>query len=775
MSKNLVHIHTTEGAKVLYLYPPHHNPAAYLYVEDAAESGDATCQLLEGTEYEYRFEDNKLCFVNDSPMLKPSLDESHRGRIITGNHVGTLHLKVVDGLDEIIGCIDFEVRSKKMDYKSDYQKMMADITAYYTELVMLSSSPVTQRFMPDANESSRTLYQKFAFVKSIIESEEFDDALHEILYNPVRNWAETTIEKPICATRRIGQSAMRQIASAGNRMRLSKGVLIDGGLDTVPRTIQVVSKKDTIDTAENRFVKYVLTTFHDFCRGIQDLQHAAENAKLMSEARVCCRRLESILSNNFFREIHNPQFIALNSPVLQKREGYREVLQAWTIFDLAAKLTWKGGDNVYSAGKRNVAALYEYWLFFKLLELVSEKFELSPKDKSSLVHLDKDGIDLNLKQGRMIMVGGTYKSPSRNLHIRFFYNRTFGHNSAHDKRGSWTTTMRPDYTLSIWTGDITEDKAEEQNTIVHIHFDAKYRLDNILLLEDYDYKNTDRDEYDEELTESLNEEKRQEQIGVYKRADLLKMHAYNDAIRRTGGSYVLYPGTKEKNLKGFHEIIPGLGAFPVSPNTFEEDAVAIKQFIDDLIMHFMNRISQREAKAYYDYEIHQNPPATVVCEPMPEPYGERRHLIPTKTNVLIGYCKDKDHMDWVLLNKCYNTRTGTNTGSLRLSKEITTAQYLLLHCKSDKVQLMLQLDGKGARVMSKEELQSHAPKGNYTLTRPYYIVFDLLDSKVEPEFKDAAWDLAKMRREGLLGDHRMSAVPVGVSLATLMNYLKKKS
>ena len=57
MSKNLVHIHTTEGEKVLNLYPPHNNPAAYKYVEDAAESGEAACQLLEGTEYEYRFED----------------------------------------------------------------------------------------------------------------------------------------------------------------------------------------------------------------------------------------------------------------------------------------------------------------------------------------------------------------------------------------------------------------------------------------------------------------------------------------------------------------------------------------------------------------------------------------------------------------------------------------------------------------------------------------------------------------------------------------------
>ena len=159
MSKNLIHIHTTHGVKVLYLYSPHHNPGAYQYVEDAAEYGEAACQLLEGAEYEYRFEDNNLCFVNDSPLLKPSIDESHRGRIITGNHVGTLHLKVIDGCEEIIGCIDFEVRSKKIDYKSDYQKMMADITAYYTELVMLSSSPVTQRFMPDAHESSRTLYR----------------------------------------------------------------------------------------------------------------------------------------------------------------------------------------------------------------------------------------------------------------------------------------------------------------------------------------------------------------------------------------------------------------------------------------------------------------------------------------------------------------------------------------------------------------------------------------------------------------------------------------
>lgn len=770
MSKNLIHICTVEGDKVLYLYPPHHSPAAYLYVENAPEDyGEAPHQLLEGTEYEYRFEDEGVSFVNDSPLLKPSLDENHRGRIITGNYVGTLHLKVTEGDNEIIGCIDFEVRSKKMDYKSDYQKMMADITAYYTELVMLSSSPVTQKFMPDENENSKTLYQKFAFVKSIIESAEFDDAIHEILYNPVRTWAETTIEKPICATRRIGRNAMRQIASAGSRMPLPEDVMIDGGLASVPRSLHVTYKKDTVDTTENRFVKYVLTTFHDFCRGIQDLKHASENDKLMKEAKMCCLKLEGVLSNSFFREIHNPQFIALNSPVLQKREGYREVLQAWTIFDLAAKLTWKGGDNVYEAGKRNVAALYEYWLFFKLLELISEKFELNPKDKAALVYHDKEGVDLCLKQGRMIMVGGIYKSASRDLHIRFFYNRTFRHNGTHDKRGSWTTTMRPDYTLSIWTGTIYEAEAEKQNTIVHIHFDAKYRVDHIQLLDQYDDPNVD----DETLEETLNEEKRQEQLGLYKRADLLKMHAYNDAIRRTGGSYVLYPGTKGNSLRGFHEIIPGLGAFPVNPNTFEEDAIAIKQFVDDLILHFMNRVSQRETRAYYDYEIHQAEPSIVVYEPMPEPYGEKRHLIPSKTNVLIGYCKDEEQLEWILQNKCYNTRTGTNNGSLRLTEEITTAKYLLLHSQRGTFQRLLKLEEKGARVMSNDELLQRAPKGSYKPSRPYYIVFDLLDDETEPEFKNVVWDLAKMREDKLLGDYRQSGAPVGISLATLMRYVKK--
>src|SRR5690606_6737162 len=101
---------------------------------------------------------------------------------------------------------------------------------------------------------------------------------------------------------------------------------------------------------------------------------------------------------------------------------------------------------------------------------------------------------------------------------------------------------------------ISETEAEKQELIVHVHFDAKYKIAN---LTDFLEQNTEND---------LDEEKAENRKGIYKNADLLKMHAYKDAIRRTGGAYVLYPGDKSINQKGFHEIIPGLGAFPVKPS-----------------------------------------------------------------------------------------------------------------------------------------------------------------------------------------------------------------
>lgn len=751
----------------LLVYPQSSN-AKVFEDEQAAEMGEARWQLVEGEEYEYEFEGNYR--FKEHELVRPFKSNPSRGLIKTGIYVGCLTLIVTNDAG-FEAEVSFELRSVKMDYRTDYKTMLHDITSHFTDLVMMQGAPVTQRFEVDPNENSNTLYQQFAFMKSLIDSEEFEEALNKILYNPIHKWTGTTIEKDICSVGRIGRQELKQIASSKNRLPLGEGTTIGDHIDSVPRRLSVSYKKDTVDVVENRFVKFVLQSFSSFCSMIQQCINASP--RLRTEAELTANKLTGWLSRSFFLDVSNLQTMALNSPALQRKEGYREVLQAWMMSKLAAQITWKGGDNVYQAGKRNVAALYEYWVFFKLLDIVKQTFhlELKEDDEKKLVKTDKDHINLELKQGRRIMIGGVYRTATRLLKVRLYYNRTFSTSDQLDKSGSWTTAMRPDYTLSIWPGNIEEDEAEEQDLIVHIHFDAKYKLNRILLSEkDPDETHTFVDE-DEDLSEEdllMNQEKQEEEKGIYKRVDLLKMHAYKDAIRRTSGAYILYPGSKNKSLRGFHEVLPGLGAFCLSPNSIEKDSKEIEHFLHDILWHMLNRASQRERMSYHTYEIHKNEPS-VVCESMPEPYGSDRNLIPEETFVLLGSYKDEDHLQWILNNGIYNLRTGTKNGSVHLKQEITSAKYLLLH-KGDK-QLFIKLNGQGPRMMPKVDLEKKPYHHLYSPSLPYYIVFDLNAMGTEDEFKNVKWDIKQMISDGVLGKGHSSAEPRGISMVELMKYV----
>ena len=465
---------------------------------------------------------------------------------------------------------------------------------------------------------------------------------------------------------------------------------------------------------------------------------------MKAEASQTMERLYEHLDNQFFRQISQPTHMNMNSPVLQRKEGYREVLQAWLLFDLAAKLNWTGGDDVYDAGKKNVATLYEYWLFFKLLELVSEFFNLKPASKNDLVQIDADGINLSLRQGKMRMVSGQQETFSRILNVAFYYNRTFNrvsddHDPIH-KAGSWTMTMRPDYTLSLWPGKITEQEAERQELVTHIHFDAKYRLDKVLL-ED---KDTGKD-----INEELAEEKQEQELKIYKRGDLLKMHAYKDAIRRTSGAYVLYPGTdKREPMRGFHEIVPGLGAFSIRPGHWQEDSVYLKQFLAEVKAHLMDRTSDREKLSYYQYDVHLEANKSMTMESLPEAEGENRDFLPDETTVLIGYYKNQDHLDWIMKNWLYNGRAGERGGAIAVSKEIVTARYILLH--NGREASLFKINLGGPKVFGYKEMvdRKYPFNPNENNEDKIYLVFRLNKNGIEKELQKYEWhpeDIKKLK------------------------------
>ena len=140
--------------------------------------------------------------------------------------------------------------------------------------------------------------------------------------------------------------------------------------------------------------------------------------------------------------------------------------------------------------------------------------------------------------------------------------------------------MRPDCSLLIAPHD--PRKVGEE---IWLHFDAKYRIDQYtsLFIDD-----------DDDVGEST-------RVGSAKSDDLRKMHAYRDAIRRTSGAYVLYPGgdgDSHPPHQEYHEILPGLGAFVLRPTDSGEASSAssnkLRAFLRDVLDHTAAQGSGRE-------------------------------------------------------------------------------------------------------------------------------------------------------------------------------------
>lgn len=759
------------GEIKLCVYPASNN-AMLFEEEDAVDYGESRWQLQEGCIYEYELVANNgrtYQFIKENEIVRFSHSPRHpnAGTFKTGIYVGSLTLLIKDtALNCEVAKVDIEIKSVKAEYRTDYRKMMEDITAYYTDLVLMQGSPVTQKLEIDYDTPQQTLYQRYAFVRSIVESSAFQEAIHKIISNPVRKWEETIVERNVCNVKRLSRKNMHQIATSRDRILVHNGC--DMGLPieigSVPRTLTVAYKRDTLDNPENQFIKFVIRSFSSFCSDLRSKKNA--NDRLKAEIDKTMDVLNGHLNTLFLKQVSMPSQLNLNSPVLQRKEGYREILQAWLMFDLAAKLSWKGGDNVYEAGKRNVAVLYEYWVFFKLLEVISRVFDIDPVSINNLVKTDADQINLEIQQGKTTMIEGLYDAGRRKFNVRFYYNRTFVHTRESEelyKAGSWTMNMRPDYTLSIWPGEIDMEQAEKEDLIVHIHFDAKYRVNKV------DF-GLDDSVNEEQMSKDLLNEKKEQEEGIYKRADLLKMHAYKDAIRRTSGAYILYPGTVHRRLKGFHEIIPGLGAFCLTPSNYDEELITLQVFLLKIVEHMLDRTSQRERMSYHMNKVY-NTPSKQVQEQMPEPVGNNRGFMPDETWVILGYVKNDKQLEWIRKTGLYNFRTGTQNGSVRLSRNLVSSRYLLLHAHGESIEF-IKLADEGPRVFRRSDLlrMGYPPSDDEEKKKDdIYIVYRLEPKLTEPEWAQYNWKISDVTD---MKGHQM-AVPKPVKLSDLMLKLNK--
>ena len=756
---------------------------------EARTRGEEPVQLRERARYSYRViaeagedwdlkEDRGIVAAQDPDALGT-------GEIETGDYCGVLPLVVVrrsDGAEVARGAV--EVRSVKLNYRDHYRGMLSFISERCAGLLLESRSATRLRLSPEWRRNRAALEQQLEFLRQTLESRIFKGAVDEILRQPHRLLQNEPRRQPVSHPFKAGRDVGKQLAAAGARVALPSNHPLRSGtpaLGSLPERITVLARRDLLDTAENRFVKMVLVEFRDFlCEVATWLgrnsggKQSPDNARLLKEVARLRGGLETLLGRGFFAEVGLPRTVPLGSPVLQRKQGYREILRVWLMFHAGAQLAWDGGEEVWRAGARNVATLYEYWLFFQLEALFRSLFSCAEPLHTILVDRSGGVPSLKLKRGVGLQtpVGGVWnRVAGRPLHAEFHFNRKFAQVSDHQRPGSWTRAVQPDYTVSIWPAEFaTAAEAEEAEVIVHVHFDAKYRIENVKAI------------FGEEGGESvLGEEVAEtERRTEAKYADLLKMHAYRDAIRRTAGAYVLYPGNsgdgrkyQEYELQGFHEVLPGLGAFAVRPRT---DGTAdglneLRLFLEDVV----KLVSARDRERGLEKEemgVHEEA-GKYAAGGVAGGVSERSH------HVVVAWCDSEAELEWIR-SQCLRgeglayVRLGRRPGTWHVPPEFASARHVVFRTHGGvAVPGLWRLKRGGYRVFTGNDLARMgcpAVEGG-----GIYAVFDV---EFDGEYAECRWDgaalnellLALERRRGHLwqGLYRRSPDPRVLALEDLL-------
>jgi len=265
-------------------------------------------------------------------------------------------------------------------------------------------------------------------------------------------------------------------------------VVVVDGKGYAPTKVLQRNKYETFDTLENRFAKHFLAELIGWCERIfEKLANMIdeENKKEISELYAT---LEYFWNDPIFSDVGELTMFPYTSQVLLKREGYRDLLELWREFKAYSPFF---GELERAIANKDIAKLYEYWCFFRLIEELENIF-----GKCEL----KTAVDPTGE----LSEGNVYAEFENGW--RLYYNKLL-------RDESYSVPLRPDFSLF------------DRNGLVGV-FDAKFKLDVV---------NVDKfAEEDKEIVYKPN-------IQTWaKLEDIYKMHTYRDALKAKF-AVVLYP------------------------------------------------------------------------------------------------------------------------------------------------------------------------------------------------------------------------------------------
>lgn len=618
--------------------------------------------------------------------------------------------------NEVLG---FDVVSPKLDTKNDLNIIIQQIRNEFGDLVFRYLTLTFQQFEYGKDVNNDVIW--LSVFKQIIE--EYKRAVRFIINAPHnKTYLKEEYRRPDRIKKWNNQLAIQY--KNAERQNAEKAMRI---------YYRVEMAESTNDTTENRFVKYTLERISERLKSLLKKIKSTASKEEIDILDNYDRELESYKLNPLFKTIGRFTGLRQESMVLQQRNGYQQVYRYWLLLQNGLDLL----DGETSVGVLPIWKLYELWCFLKIKHLTMEILGIDPTrpDDAKLINESSETVFDPFFGGDM---EGTVVYTNRNNgdKVEVGYQYVFGRNvRRRDGVSSSTVTQKPDIVLNI---------TKKDGQVLTYLFDAKYRVKG-----DEDLSVAE----DEPIEDTLNQ-----------------MHRYRDAIyygskaeynfsKEVIGAYILFPGRVNENdilkswksqeldklpyyLRSIVEV--NIGAFPILPNS--GSGLILKHHLETILL---NKTPLQQIE-------HSVPQRGLIYMPKNDPW------------VLVGYCKNDAHLDWIKSKKLYNVRIGMGSGSIRIDESVFSAKYILLHQEGKSICMMKIKESSGPKIVSKKELialkypTEKDDDQNYLL---YYL------ESAEDDINTLKWEISKLTdRSG----HKQ-AEPFPIRFSDLMNKAKRKN
>ena len=479
---------------------------------------------------------------------------------------GTLVFKNCVGKSSFKG-ISILVESDKIS-ESEMNHLVEVVNSYILNLSYDFNTPTFSSVFRNRAKKTDINYHKYLLLRNALTSSKTDTNIFslftQIKADPLRSFVSTIEYKDFSQCDVISDEAVEDtfsgnaqlIKCSNSKNKLAKRIEInDQGY--VPAEIAVEETTDTFNNPENQFIRFFIEWAINLLGSFNEkfIKYPSfNNLSLINENNRYIKKLKLLLTQSFLRYVGVLHSIPVNSTVLTKKNGYRQIFHLFIGINALPELDVLQEDIQEIIENKSLDVLYENYCFFGLSDVLSQIYGVRLTTLKYKVLKTEFSKSLEKKtNSNYFEFAATAELPK----VRIHYNKNY-------VAESYSKAYDPDISIEIF---------DEQDQIVDIYiFDSKFRVN-------FTGVTTDENNGDAFYGERKS----------HKYDDISKMHTYRDAIKLARGAYIIYPGTEDKvfyeDAGISKDLLVGVGAFYVSPGK-QTDWNKFVPMIRKLLTHF---------------------------------------------------------------------------------------------------------------------------------------------------------------------------------------------